>query len=233
MKNKRKILLIEPDRHICERVRSLLELNGYDVLTANAGSTAKGIAESHCPDLVLLSPVLPDVDGMTLLRDIREWSDVPVIIITEQADELTAVEAFENGADDCILRTIGTKELLSRIKVAFRHCYAGNSGDVIHDDLYKVGSLVIDYGKYRAYIAGKDAELTQNEFKIVALLGKFAGKVLPYEYIITQLWGPNARGDNQILRVNMANIRRKIEENTSRPRYIFTEVGVGYRMAEK
>lgn len=231
---KRKILLAESNRNICTAIEDELIARGYDVIAVHSGRMAKEIAESHCPDLMLLSSVFADEDGLSVLRELRSWSCMPVILLVSETDEREMDRALEIGANDCIFRPYGMTELLSRVKIALRdHVSDGAAKDGVHTSKYQVGSLVIDYDRYRAYVAGEDALLTQNEFRIVALLGKFAGKVLSYDYIIRQLWGPNAQPDNQILRVNMSNIRRKIEENTSHPRYIITVSGVGYIMADK
>lgn len=232
MNNRRKILIVNRERQVCDYVKPALENKGYDVITASTGREGKAMAESHCPDLILLGRELPDLNGVNVIREIREWSEMPVIMFSS-GGESAVVEALENGADDFVTVPFRMGELLSRINLAFRHTAGVTLSSAVHDNRYEVGNLVIDYEKYRVYIGGRDVSLTQNEFKIVALLGKNAGRVIPYDYIITQLWGPNVCGDNQILRVNMANIRRKIEEDTSRPRYIFTETGVGYRMADK
>ena len=143
------------------------------------------------------------------------------------------MEALDAGADDYLTKPFGTSELLARIRAALRHTRtAASSGSVRDSGVIEVGDLVIDYDKRRVFVKGIDARLTQNEYRIVALLGRFAGRVLTYDYLIRELWGPSASGDNQILRVNMANIRRKIEKNPATPEYIFTEVGVGYRMID-
>ncbi|MFQ9125936.1 MAG: winged helix-turn-helix domain-containing protein [Butyricicoccaceae bacterium] len=176
---------------------------------------------------------LPDMDGIEVLRSLRGWSSLPVVVVSARTHENDKVEALDLGADDYLTKPFGTAELLARD--AHRHpSYAHNVADrqIAQRGTYSVGEMVIDYNEASGARARENVRLTLSEFRIVALLGKFAGKVLTYDYIIKELWGPRAGGDNQILRVNMANIRRKIEKNPAEPEYLFTEVGVGYRMAE-
>ena len=169
-----------------------------------------------------------------MLKKIREWSAVPVIVVSSRQQEQDKVRALENGADDYVQKPFSTQELLARIRVALRHSRnSGTNRSIARDSRFEVGGLVIDYAKYRVYVDGNDVELTQNEYRLVALLGQYAGTVLTYADLIRRMWGPNAKQDNQILRVNMANIRRKIEKDPAHPRYIFTETGIGYRMADK
>ena len=173
------------------------------------------------------------MDGTEILRDLRSWSSLPVVVVSARSHEKDKVEALDMGADDYLTKPFGTDELLARVRAAIRHTRTASGNDeVARQGTYTVGDMVIDYNKHQVLINGENAKLTLSEFRIVALLGKFAGKVLTYDYIIRELWGPRAGNDNQILRVNMANIRRKIEKNPAEPQYIFTEVGVGYRMAE-
>ena len=230
---KQKVLVVEDEKAIRYFITTTLQANGYDVVTASTAKEAQEMISSHCPDVVLLDLGLPDMYGITVLESVRQWSPtMPIIIVSARADEADKVQALECGADDYITKPFGTSELLARIRVAIRHANASGSS-AAQNSRFEVGELVIDYNKYRVYIGGKDAELTQSEFKLVALLGRNAGRVLTYAELIRHMWGPNAKNDNQILRVNMANIRRKIEKNPAEPRYIFTEVGVGYRMAEE
>ena len=230
---KGKILIVEDDRAICNFMRRVLEANGYEALIVGTGREAISLLASHCPDVVILDLGLPDIDGLEVLQNLRRWSLMPVVVVSARTDEREKVRALDAGADDYITKPFGTSELLARIRTAIRHARttSGNS-TIARNNRFTAKGLVIDYDKYRVYVNGEDANLTQNEFKLVALLGRYAGRVLTYDYLIREIWGPNKAYDNQILRVNMANIRRKIEKNPAEPEYIFTEVGVGYRMVE-
>ncbi len=228
-----RVLVVEDDKRINSFYKTVLEANNYDVLMAQTGTEAYSMITSQCPDVVLLDLGLPDMDGMKILKSVREWSSMPVIVVSARTHEKDKVAALDLGADDYITKPFGTSELLARIRTAIRHTrntLVSPTGAPV--GTFVSGGLTIDYDKHRVYIDGKDAGLTQNEFKIVSLLGKFAGKVMTYDYIIKEIWGPNMKNDNRILRVNMANIRRKIEKNPAEPEYIFTEVGVGYRIVE-
>ena len=228
MKIKEKVLLIEDERTIRGFMQAILTANGYDVLMAGTGAMANTMISSHCPDLVILDLGLPDMDGIEVLRSLRGWSSLPVVVVSARTHENDKVEA-----DDYLTKPFGTAELLARVRTAIRHTRTTSpTGEIAQRGTYSVGEMVIDYNKHQVLVRGENVRLTLSEFRIVALLGKFAGKVLTYDYIIKELWGPRAGGDNQILRVNMANIRRKIEKNPAEPEYLFTEVGVGYRMAE-
>lgn len=230
---KDRVLVVEDEKSISGLIKAILTANGYDVITASTGNEAFSMISSHCPDLVVLDLGLPDMDGMTILRNVRKWSKVPILVVSARSHERDKVEALDAGADDYLTKPFGTEELLARIRVAVRHTRTPEgAAAVANSGVFTAGELTIDYDKHRVYIAGRDANLTQNEYKLVALLGLHAGKVLTYDYLIKELWGPSARSDNQILRVNMANIRRKIEKNPAQPAYIFTESGVGYRMVE-
>ncbi len=230
---KDRILVIEDERSIENMIVTLLEANGYDVIVAHSGREALGLSTSHCPDLLLLDLGLPDMDGMEILRSVREWSHMPIVVVSARTQEQDKVKALDAGADDYITKPFGAAELMARIRAAIRHTRTACANEQLaRSGIYTVGDLTIDYNKRRVYVEGKDANLTQNEFRLVAMLGRYAGRVITYDAIIQELWGPNIKNDNQILRVNMANIRRKIEKNPADPKYIFTEARVGYRMAE-
>ena len=228
-----KVLIVEDDRAICNFIRRVLEANGYEALIVHTGREAISMLTSHCPDVMLLDLGLPDMDGLQVLTQLRKWSLLPVVVVSARTDESEKVRALDEGADDYITKPFGTSELLARIRTAIRHTRTPlDNNEIAQSGKFTVKDLTIDYDKHHVLIGDQDVHLTLNEFKIVALLGKYAGKVLTYDYLIKQIWGPKAKADNQILRVNMANIRRKIEKNPASPEYIFTEIGVGYRMLE-
>ncbi|MBE6023987.1 MAG: response regulator [Cellulosilyticum sp.] len=228
MPNKVNILIVEDEKNIGSFMATTLKNNDYKVLECQTGSEALSITTSHCPDLILLDLGLPDIDGLTVLKSIRNWSSVPIIIISARTLETEKVEALDSGADDYITKPFGTSELLARIRTALRHSTKKHPNNT-----FNAKGLTIDFDKRLVRVFEKDIHLTQIEFKLVSLLAQNAGKVLTYDFMITSIWGPYADKNNQILRVNMANIRRKIEMNPGDPQYIFTEVGVGYRMLEE
>ena len=230
---KAKILVVEDDPAISNLIRTTLETQDYQFHTAQNGSGALMEAVSYNPDVMILDLGLPDMDGLDILRQLRSWSTLPVVVVSARSHEQDKVSALDLGADDYLTKPFGTDELLARVRTAIRHTRTatGNS-EIAQQGTYTVGDLTIDYNKHQVLVRGENAKLTLSEFRIVALLGKHAGRVMTYDSIIKELWGPRASGDNQILRVNMANIRRKIEKNPAEPEYLFTEVGVGYRMAE-
>ena len=231
--NKPLILVVEDDLAVARLISTTLETRNYQYHRVQNGAGALLEAASARPDVILLDLGLPDMDGLDILRQLRSWSTLPVVVVSARHHEHDKVEALDYGADDYISKPFGTSELLARIRTAIRHTRTTLSNtQIAQSGKFVTGDLTIDYDKHQVLMNGENAGLTVNEYKIVALLGKYAGKVLTYDFIIRELWGPKAKTDNQILRVNMANIRRKIEKNPAEPHYIFTEVGVGYRMIE-
>ena len=233
MAYKEKVLIVEDEHSISSYLRTTLSAIGFDVVTSSTGEEAYSMLTSHCPDLVLLDLGLPDMDGMEIIKAVRSWTSLPIIVVSARSYERDKVQALDMGADDYVTKPFSAAELLARVRVAIRHTRSGLSNEaLVNTGKFVAGDLTIDYDKHQVLIAGENCHLTQNEYRIVALLGKCAGKVLTYDFIMKELWGPQSKGSNQILRVNMANIRRKIEKNPAEPHYIFTEVGVGYRMIE-
>lgn len=228
-----KIIIVEDDPGISKYLQAALRGHDYEPMLATDGKTALEMIASHCPDLLLLDLGLPDMDGSEIIRSVRSWSRMPIIVISARSAELDKAAALDMGADDYLTKPFGTVELLARIRTALRHTRKACGGEELREGQYIVGDLVIDYNKHRAYLGGEDAGLTPSEFKILALLGRYAGRVLTYQQMLRELWGPAANPrDNKLLRVHMANLRRKLEKNPEEPRYLFTEVGVGYRLAE-
>ena len=232
MKSTKKILIVEDDLHIMHALVSILEKEDYSLECASTGQEALDIARSAPPDLFLLDLGLPDMDGFHVIQQLRQQTVRPIIIISARTQENEKVLALDYGADDYVTKPFGAKELKARIRSALRHAYLSQQSDSLGRDCYIVGDLTVDYRMERVLKNGIDVHLTNTEFQIVALISGASGKVLTYQRIISSIWGPYADADNNCaLRVNMANIRRKIEENPASPKYIFTEVGVGYRMA--
>ena len=231
----KRILVVEDEASIRELVALNLKMTGWEVLEAPSAERALELIQKNPPcDVALLDIMLPGMDGFSLCETIRHGDPyIGIIMASAKGQESDKIRGLSIGADDYITKPFGTSELLARLRTAIRHTRttSGNAS-IAKENRFTARGLVIDYDKYRVYIDGRDAGLTQNEFKLVALLGRFAGRVLTYDYLIREIWGPNKAYDNQILRVNMANIRRKIEKNPAEPEYLFTEMGVGYRMAE-
>lgn len=232
MNNKLLILLVEDEAAISNFISTVLTSNDYSVIKAVKGKEAISFTASHCPDLILLDLGLPDMDGIEVLKNLRSWSNIPIIVVSARGHEREKVEALDLGADDYITKPFGTSELLARIRTAVRH--SKQVSDESHTETGKIciGGLCIDYEKRIVKVEDKEVHLTPIEYKIIVLLSKNVGKVLTHDYIIKEIWGPYVN-ENQTLRVNMANIRRKIEANPAEPKYIVTEVGVGYRMVDE
>ena len=222
-----RILLIEDNKNTCSFISALLDKNGYTTTTALTGREGLSLAASLCPNLILLDLGLPDMDGFQVLEQLRGWSHVPILIVSACNEEQEKVAALDLGADDYITKPFYPNELTARIRTALRHS-RGNA----HSQVYKALDLEIDFDKRILRLEGRRVHLTQIEYQLLSLLAENAGRVLTYNTILRRIWGPYAEENNQILRVNMANIRRKIEQNPAQPQYVFTEVGVGYRMLE-
>lgn len=227
MNTKINILLIEDDKSISSFTTTALERNGYRVTSAFCGKEGLSLAASLCPDVVLLDLGLPDMDGCELLKQLRSWSNVPIIIISARTKEQDKVTALDLGADDYITKPFGTGELMARIRTSLRHRHSEAPGRI-----YKALELEINFEKRMIRLEGAEIHLTQIEYQLLTLLAENSGRVLTYSYLMNAIWGPYMDNNNQILRVNMANIRRKIEKNPAQPQYVFTEIGIGYRMLE-
>ena len=232
MNNNPLILIVEDDEGISNFMSAILTSNHYNLVKAVTGSEAVSMAASCCPDLILLDLGLPDMDGIEVLKNIRQWANIPIIVVSARGHEREKVEALDLGADDYITKPFGTSELLARIRTEIRHSQKTINGSQAKAVSIMVGDLKINYEKRLVSVGGKDIHLTPIEYKIISLLSQYLGKVLTHDFIMKRVWGPYTN-EIQALRVNMANIRRKLEVNPAEPKYIITEVGVGYRMVEE
>lgn len=232
MTHKLSILLVEDEKNICDFISTSLSAQDYRISTAHTGKEALPIITSQCPDLILLDLGLPDMDGMEIIRQVRTWSSVPIIVLSARTQEQEKVRALDLGADDYLTKPIGTSELLARIRTALRHSNRLNTDSPLYKRPFHAKGLTIDFEKHLVSVDGKDVHRLQIEFKIISLLAQNSGRVMTYDTIISNIWGPYADDDNSILRVNMAHIRRKLEQNPAEPQYVFTEIGIGYRMIE-
>ena len=231
MTNRVQILLIEDEKNICNFITTALEPANYKVISAFNATEGLSLATSLCPDVVLLDLGLPDMDGLEVIRHIRSWSQLPIIVLSARTSEEEKVRALDLGADDYITKPFGTSELLARIRTALRHSSRPTAPSAA-SSIYHAKQMKIDFDRRLVTVNGKEVHLTQIEYKILTLLAKNSGKVITYDTIMASVWGPYSDGNNRILRVNMANMRRKLENHPAAPEYIFTEVGIGYRMLE-
>ena len=223
------VLVIEDEGYILHVLKTVLTASGYRVITASNGVSAQAAISSHMPDMVLLDLGLPDVDGIEILTRLRRWTKIPVIVVSARATERDKIIALDNGADDYISKPFSSPELLARMRAVLRR----NTPAAMMDNSYSVGDFRIDFEKRLVTIASTPVHLTQVEYRIVELIAREPGKVMTYSHIIRSIWGPYADiENNRILRVNMSNIRNKLEKDRMTPQYILTEIGVGYRMAE-
>lgn len=234
MNLKSTVIVIEDEKSIGNFIETTLTAHNYKVFTATTGQKGLSLITSCFPDIILLDLGLPDIDGIELIHQVRSWSMLPIIVISARTQEQEKVTALDSGADDYITKPFGTPELLARIRTALRHSH--RSDNALHagaDSIYSADGLIIDFSRRLVTLNGSEVHLTQIEYKLVSLLAQNSGRVLTYDYIINNIWGPYAdNNNNQILRVNMAHIRRKLETNPGEPHFIFTEIGVGYRMRE-
>jgi two-component system KDP operon response regulator KdpE len=226
------ILIVEDERPIRHFIKVTLETQGYRALEAENGTLALSMIASHRPDIVILDLGLPDIDGLDVIRKCREWTGLPIIVVSARGHEREKVEALDAGADDYLTKPFGVAELLARIRVALRR-KASEAVEGRIESAFILDELKIDYDKRRVTISGKEIHLTPTEYNLLTLLAKHHGRVLTHRFIISEVWGAPSADDTQTLRVSMGNLRRKMEKDPAQPRYIVTEVGVGYRMVDE
>ena len=229
--NKYKILLVEDEKNIQNLISTLLDANGYKVLTAESCATGRLVYSSHIPDLVILDLGLPDEDGSALLSYIRERDRTPVIVVSSRSDECEKVRLLDGGANDYITKPFGTAELLARIRSSLRDYRQTDAASVGE---FSVGDLVIKYDARRVFVRGSEIKPTQTEYNILSLLSQHAGKVMTYSTIIKEIWREYPdEGNVKRLQVNMANIRKKLGSRPGEDSYVVNELGVGYRMRDE
>ncbi len=227
------VLVVEDEVPMRRFLRSALTTHGFRVIEAGTLHEAEGLLTSEPPDAILLDLGLPDGDGLELLRRLREWSKAPVIVLSARDRENDKVIALDAGADDYLTKPFGTSELLARIRVALRHARAQQGVD---EPVIAIGPIHIDLARHEVTLDGRDdkvVHLTPIEFKLLALLARHAGKVLTHRQLLHEVWGPRNTQHTHYLRVHMAALRRKIETDAARPRWLTTEPGVGYRLRDE
>jgi two-component system, OmpR family, KDP operon response regulator KdpE len=223
-----RILIVEDEPQMQKFLRTCLAADGYRIIEATKGQEGLDLARTHNPDLVLLDLGLPDMDGTEVTKGLREWSTKPIIIISARGQEEDKIRALDVGADDYLTKPFGTGELMARIRVALRR--TARAGQEKPDPVMTVGELVMDLDKRLVLVAGEEVHLTPNEYKLLAVLMKNAGKVLTHRQLLKEVWGPAYATQTQYLRVYMVQLRHKLEKDAARPRYLVTEPGIGYRM---
>lgn len=226
------ILAVEDDRQIRNYICYLLNAEGYRHIATSTGEGALSLLVSEPIDVMLLDLGLPDIDGMEIIRKVREWSDMPIIVISARDQDKEKAAALDLGADDYLTKPFSATELFARIRVVLRYLYKQNNGSKVQSIL-QVGGLQIDLDKRLLYVDGSETHVTPMEYNLLALFFKNIGKVLTTKQILKEIWGIGYGSDTQALRALMAGLRRKIEKNPAKPRYILTEIGVGYRLVDE
>lgn len=223
------ILVIEDEQHIRRFVRAALETAGYRVYEAASGMDGLKEAENRKPDLMILDLGLPDLDGTEVVKRVREWSSIPIVVLSARMEERDKVAALDLGADDYLTKPFGTEELLARLRVALRHQRGGSTG--VEEGVFRVGDLTVDRVRRQVIIGEDEIHLTPIEYRLLNALVKNAGKVLTHQVLLREVWGPGHAERAHYLHIYMGHLRQKIETEPARPRYLLTEVGVGYRLA--
>lgn len=227
--NKLTILVVEDDAPVRNLITTTLRTHDYKYLTAPNGTAAVMEASSHNPDIVLLDLGLPDMDGVEIIKKIRSWSNMPIIVISARSEDSDKIEALDAGADDYLTKPFSVEELLARLRVTQRRL-ASEQNDVAGTSVFQNGKLRIDYAAGCAYIGETELHLTPIEYKLLCLLSHNVGKVLTHTFITQKIWGSSWENDIASLRVFMATLRKKLESLPGSPQYIQTHIGVGYRM---
>ena len=228
--NKAQILVVEDDNAVAKLMAATMESQDYQYRIASTGASAIMEALSYKPEVMILDLGLPDTDGIEVIKKIRTWSNMPIIVVSARSEDTDKVAALDAGADDYLTKPFSVDELLARLRVALRRVHHDRQRLSEESSVYENGGLRIDYAAGCVYLDGSEIHLTPIEFKLLVLLANNTGKVLTHNYILREVWGNPAASDMRSLRVYMATLRKKLEKNTSEPKYIQTHIGVGYRM---
>lgn len=221
------VLVIEDEPEIRRFLRTMLPAQGFRLLEATTGGEGLTEAKARTPDLILLDLGLPDLDGTEVIRQVREWTTTPIIVLSARDQEQMKVEALDKGADDYVTKPFGIHELLARMRTALRHVARVTDAG---DSVFSVEGFRIDLGRRQVFVAGKEIHLTPIEYKLLTALVRHAGKVLTHRQLLKEVWGPLHVEESHYLRVYMRQLRNKVETNPAHPRYLVTELGVGYRL---
>ena len=227
--SKLQILVVEDDAPVRNLITTTLKANNYRFLTTANGEGAVAEAASHNPDIILLDLGLPDIDGVEVIRRVRSWSNVPIIVISARSEDSDKIDALDAGADDYLTKPFSVEELLARLRVTQRRL-ALMKGVQAQQAVYENGALRIDYSSNCAYLADEELRLTPMEYKLLCLLAQNTGKVLTHKFILQNVWGNSLESDIGSLRVFMTTLRKKLEKTPGSPQYIQTHIGIGYRM---
>jgi len=222
------VLVIEDEPQIRRFLRATLPAHGYRLLEAETAQEGLTQAAMHQPELIILDLGLPDLDGLDVTRRLREWTTVPILVLSARGQETDKVAALDAGADDYLTKPFGIQELLARMRVALRH--AARLTQEPGEPVFTVGELQVDLGRRRVYVANQEVHLTPIEYKLLTVLVRYAGRVVTQRQLLHDVWGPHQTSTTHYVRVYMGQLRHKLEVNPARPRYLVTEPGVGYRL---
>ena len=222
------VLLIEDEAEIRRFLRTSLPAHGYRLYEATTGADGLAQAQARNPDIILLDLGLPDVDGTEVIRQVREWSAIPILVLSAREQEQAKVAALDLGADDYVTKPFGVNELLARMRAALRHV-AGPPGEPA-ELVFTLGDLTVDLGRRQVSVSAKDIHLTPIEYKLLTTLIRYAGRVMTHRQLLKEVWGPLHVEEGHYLRVYMRQLRNKLEKNPAHPRYLVTELGIGYRL---
>lgn len=231
--NKPQVLIVEDDNAVAKLIATALDTQNYGNRRAKNGAEAVMEALSYKPDVMLLDLGLPDIDGVEIIKKVRAWSNMPIIIVSARTDDADKVEALDAGADDYLTKPFSVDELLARLRVAFRRVNSDREKLEAEASIYENGNLKIDYAACTVHVKGEEIHLTPTEYKVLVLLSHNTGKVLTHNFILKEIWGSTQKSDVASLRVMMTTLRKKIESSGKGAEYIQTHIGIGYRLVKQ